>query len=53
MVGAEVAEPGVGVGQQVPHDHEDGTADRDDGFLGAAAAGDTSVALAEEVVWSC
>jgi hypothetical protein len=23
---------GVGVGHQVPHDHQDGTGDRDDGF---------------------
>src|SRR5215218_8371772 len=46
--GAEIVEAGVGVGQQVPDDHQDGTADRDDGFLGAAAPGDAPVALPEE-----
>jgi len=32
----------------VPDDHEDGAADGDVGFLGAAAAGDPPVALAED-----
>jgi hypothetical protein len=41
-------EAGVGVGQQVPDDHQDGTADRDDGVLGTAAAGDAPVALPRE-----
>ena len=49
-VGAEVVEAGVGVGEQVPDDDQDGAADRDDGLLLAAAAGDASVAFAEEGV---
>ena len=49
-VGAEVDGSGLGVGQQVPDDDQDGAADRDDGFLLAAAAGDASVAFAEEGV---
>jgi len=40
----------VGVGEQVPDDDQNGPADGDDGFLFAAAAGDTPVALAEEGV---
>ena len=50
VVGAEVVEAGVGVGEQVPDDHQDGAADRDDGLLLAASAGDASVAGAEEGV---
>src|SRR5512132_518362 len=49
-VGAEVVEAGVGVRQQVPDDDQDGAADGDDGLLLATAAGDASVALAEEGV---
>jgi hypothetical protein len=30
VVGAEVVEPGVGVGEQMPDDHQQGSADRDD-----------------------
>ena len=32
VVGAEVVVAGVGVGEQVPDDGEDGAADRDDGL---------------------
>ena len=49
-VWAEFAESGVGIGQQVPDDDEDGAADGDDGFLFASAAGQASVALTEEGV---
>ena len=49
-VGAEVDEAGIGVGQQVPDDDQDGPADGDVGLGGAAAAGDPPVALAEEGV---
>jgi hypothetical protein len=45
--GTEIVVTDVGVGQQVPDDGQDGAADRDDGFLRAAAAGDAAVALAE------
>src|SRR5215211_546149 len=38
--GAQIVETSVRVGQQVPDDDQDGAADRDDGLLGAAAAGD-------------
>jgi hypothetical protein len=31
-VGAEFVESGVGVGEEVPDDHQHGVADRDDGF---------------------
>jgi hypothetical protein len=37
-VGAQVDEVGVGVGQQVPDDGEDGSADGDDGLLLASTA---------------
>ena len=47
-VGAEVGEPGVGVGQQVPGDDEQGVADRDQGSLFAAAAGEAVVAGGQE-----
>ena len=50
VVGAEVVEAGVGVGEQVPDDDQDGAADRDDGLLLAAASGDAPVAFAEEGV---
>ena len=42
-VGDEVGEVGVGVGQQVPGDDQDGVADRDQGALFAAAAGEPVV----------
>jgi hypothetical protein len=48
--GAEVVVLGVWVGERVPGDHQDGAADGDVGFAGAAAAGDPPVALAEEGV---
>ena len=50
VVGAEVLVPGVGVGEQVPDDGQDRVADRDDGPALAAAAGQASVAFAEERV---
>src|SRR5215472_12472274 len=50
VAGPEVAELGVGVGEQVPGDDQDGAADGDDGALGAAAAGDAPVSFAEEGV---
>ena len=37
VVGAEVVEPGGGIGQQVPDDHQDGTGHRDQGFALADA----------------
>jgi hypothetical protein len=40
VVGAEVVEVGVGVGEQVPDDDQDGAADRDDRSFLAAAFGD-------------
>src|SRR5438105_3016772 len=49
-VRSEVVEARVGVGQQVPDDDQDGAADGDVGFGGAAAAGDPPVALTEEGV---
>jgi len=49
-VRAEVGVAGVGVGEQVPDDDQDGAADGDVGFPGAAAAGDAPVAGAEEAV---
>src|SRR5215203_6581637 len=48
--GPQVVEAGGRVGQQVPDDDQDGAADRHDGSLGAAAAGDAPVALAQEGV---
>ena len=33
VVGAEVVEPAVGVGEKVPDDHQQGAADRDDGLV--------------------
>jgi hypothetical protein len=47
-VGAEVGEVGFGVRQQVPGDGVDGVADRDQGALFAAAAGEAVVAGAGE-----
>src|ERR1017187_8351102 len=48
VAGAEVGVPGGRVGQQVPDDDQDGAGDGDLGFGLAPAAGDPSVALAEE-----
>ncbi len=50
VVGAEVGVGGVGVGQQVPDDDQDGASDGDDGAFVAASSGDASVALPEEGV---
>ena len=49
-VRAEVGVAGVGIGQQVPDDHQYGAADGDDGFLLPAPSGDASVAFPEEGV---
>src|SRR3954451_2980500 len=51
-VRAEVVEVGVGVGEQVPDDGQDRAADRDQGLLGPAAAGQPSIALTEEALGS-
>src|SRR5215469_16226560 len=48
VAGAEVGEPGGGVGEQVPDDDQDGAGDGDLGLGFAAAAGDPVVPLAEE-----
>ena len=48
VAGAEVGEPGGGVGEQVPDDDQDGAGDGDLGFGLAAAAQDAVVSLAEE-----
>ena len=50
VVGAEVAEAGGGVGEQVPDDDQDGAGDRDEGLEFAAAFDDAPVAFAEEGV---
>src|SRR4030095_10744947 len=46
--GTEVVIAGLGIGQQVPDDDQDGAAHRHDGLLGASSAGDAPVALPEE-----
>src|SRR5262249_37959034 len=48
VAGAEVAEAGGGVGEQVPDDDQDGPGDRNLGFGAAAAAGDPPVAFPQE-----
>jgi hypothetical protein len=50
VVRTEVDELGLIVGEQRPDDDQDRAADRDDRSFLAAAAGDPSVALAEEGV---
>ena len=50
VVRAEVDVAGVGVGEEVPDDHEDRAGDGDEGSLLAAAADEAPVALAEERV---
>ena len=50
VVGAELVEAGVGVGEQVPDDHQHGAADRDDDLLCASSAGEASVTGTEEGV---
>ena len=49
-VGAEVGEPGIGVGEQVPADGEDRVADSDQGAFFAAALDDPLVAGARKVL---
>jgi hypothetical protein len=46
VIGAELVEAGVGVGEQVPDDHEDRAADRDNGLHLASSAGNAAVASA-------
>lgn len=48
--GAQVAEPGVGSGEQVPDDDQDRASDRDDRFLLASSVGNAAVAFTEERV---
>ena len=48
VAGAEVGEPGGGVGEQMPDDDQDGPGDGDLGLGLAAAAGDPVESLAEE-----
>src|SRR4029450_9006632 len=48
----EVVEAGLFIAQEMPDDHQDGSTDRDDGFLLAASSSDPSVAFAEEGVGS-
>jgi hypothetical protein len=50
VVSAEVFVSGLGVGEEVPDDDEDGAADCDDGLLLAPSAGEASVTGAEEGV---
>src|SRR4051794_15196284 len=50
VIWAEVVVAGLGLGQQVPDDDQDGTSDCDGGSWGSAAASQASVALAEEGV---
>src|SRR3712207_49219 len=50
VVGAGVVEAGVGVGEEVPDDHQQGSVDRDDGFVLASSADEASVASTEEGV---
>jgi hypothetical protein len=50
VVGAELVEASVGVGEEVPDDHQDRSADGDDGFLLSSSSGQASVAGAEEGV---
>src|SRR3712207_8195939 len=49
-VGAEVVEPGVGVGEEVPDDHQQGSGERDGGFVFASSADQALVALDEKGV---
>jgi len=50
VVGSEVDEPGVVVGEQMPDDHQDGPANGDDRPLLAAAVGDPPVPFTQECV---
>ena len=49
-IGTQVVEAGLGVGEQVPDDDQDGAAESDDGSFFAATSGDAPVAFAEESV---
>src|SRR5258705_3094471 len=49
-VGAEIVETCGVLGEQVPDDDQQGSADRDDGFLAATSAGDAPVPFPEEGV---
>ena len=53
VIGTEIGESGVLVGEQVPDDDEDGAPDGDDRAFLAASSGDAPVAFAEEGVGSC
>src|SRR3954469_8566656 len=48
MLGAQVGEGGLLLGQQAPDDDQDGSAGGNNGFLLTAAPGDPAVALPEE-----
>ena len=50
VIGTEVVEVGAWVGQEVPDDDEDGTADGDDGSFLAAAFRDASISGTQERV---
>ena len=52
VIGAEFAEPGGGIGQQVPDDDQDGAGDGDQGFELADPLDQPPVPLAQEGVWS-
>src|ERR1700739_1872878 len=52
VVGPEIGETGVVVGQQTPDDDEDGAPDGDDRSFLASAFGDAPVAFAQEGVGS-
>src|SRR5664280_617404 len=50
VAGAQVVEIDLGIGQQVPGDDQDGTADGHDGLLLPAPSGDAPVTLTKECV---
>jgi hypothetical protein len=52
VIGAEIGEHGLFVGEQVPDDHQDRATDGDDRPFLAAAFGDTALTLPEERVGS-
>lgn len=47
VVGTEIDEVGAWLGQHVPDDDQDGSADGDDGLLLSASAGDATVAFTQ------
>ena len=53
VAGTEVVVGGVGIGEQMPDDGEDGVAHSDDGAAFAAAPGDALVALGQECGGTC